>query len=47
MAQWVMNLTSVHEDVGWVPGLAHWVRSSIVWCRLQMWLGSRVAEAVV
>ena len=26
MAQRVKNPTSVHEDVGSVPGLAHWVK---------------------
>ena len=30
MAQWVKNLTSIHEDVGLVPGLAHWVKGSSI-----------------
>ena len=28
MAQWVKNSTSIHEDVGLIPGLSQWVKES-------------------
>ena len=30
MAQWLTNLTRNHEAVGWIPGLAQWVKDPVL-----------------
>ena len=50
VAQWVKNLTSIHEDavpfLALLSGLRTWLCSKL-WCRLQMYLRFSVIVAVV
>ena len=50
VAQQFTNLTGIHENTSSIPGPAQWVedpRCHELWCRLQMWLRSSIAVAVV
>ena len=49
MAQWVKNQTSMHEDMGSIPGLTLWVKKSgiALSCGVGPQLGSDIAMAVV
>ena len=49
MAQWVKNLTGLHDAVGLIPGLAQWVAQHCreLWCKSQTCLRSGVAVAEV
>ena len=50
MALWLTNPTNIYEDAGLIPALLSGLRVQCypaLWCRLQTWLRSHVAVAVV
>ena len=44
VAQWLANPTSIHEDTGLIPGLAHWVKNSDP---SLLWLWHKLAATVL
>ena len=49
MVQRLTNPTRIHEDAGSIHGLSQLgiQRCHELWCRLQTWLGSGIAVALV
>ena len=45
MAQWVKNLTSIHEEAALIPGIALWIKGSSV--AQSCGVGPGIAVAVV
>ena len=46
VAQWVKNPTSIHEDLGSIPGLTQWVNNPVLPQLLWLWYRSAATAPI-